>query len=949
MEKTPRGNGGKQEGLWNALGKTPWRVIVRLPNLFIILLSMSACGGGSGSKDTNTASDVKVRPTQQLQGISKDLQAKVDDIIKPLDEVDGLLLHIEELPTRVNVDLSSLAPLFQAAISGGDTTIPDSLRLDLQAKKEVEAVVQRFKAIVNGLKSTPEKLKELSTKIVKVLPEIPILAAQVLATSKVVMANPFASAEAKAQAQADMAALTQIQTDVQNKVKDIQKKVLTLPQKAKSALSGLAAVAKGTVDLSSVRASLPDTKDLVNAATEEVTAVVTGQGSFGAAPQPTNDLAAGGAPGSVVSTPQKTNFPTTVEGVVTPVANTPGGASGASSVCLRQCDTLLASCVQHQAPACPTFKRPTGRTAELLGQEPPIDGIPWMLSEEPPEVCVASCQELTAPCAQVNKTCAATCEGQTSKAKIRIFADRGRSLVYLDEKRLGATPEDQLQPFDANDVEVGKHWLRLVSVDNLWQWRGFVDVDSRADNVFEVILDDAVQAHWKRAQDLESKGFIEAAIVAYDEFAQNHPKESRKARTDKKIRSLKRKLTRSKKTLVKRFSTAEQLDDRVIALAEYYLLLFPDGHEAANAQSTIASAQLAISNRAHEQQIIDKIHQETNLEMALKLTRAYLQKYPSGFFVSEAKQTEADIENKIAARLEEKEFASAMRQRVLDEKRQMLTAYLERYPEGVYSEQAKVEIQKVDQQKEKDTFMSAGFAATDSVRRTIYERYLELYPQGHYASKAKDAINEINKREEQAHLNQEKGYLNSVIEQAQNAQSEKEMRNALGSCDTFIAQYPDSNNAPIVKDAAKDVQKRLDDLLEQERRKAIGRPQRIAGITLWSLGGALGVTGLIVGGVAYRDRNDLANGCSDSSGNVAICDDAYVSGMEEDIKTKALVGDIFIWTGVAAVAGGVLLHVLAPSWEEQEKISHNQKRKVVISAAPHAGGDGASILFQGAF
>jgi hypothetical protein len=594
----------------------------------VVILALSACSGSAtSSKSVKSSSDVKLRPADQLKGISAGLQEGVDSILRPLDEVDGLLLQIEELPTKVNIDLSALGPMFQSAISGGDVVVPESLRVDVQVKNEVEAVGQRFKAIISGLKSTPEKLKELGARIVKALPQIPVLAAQVTATSKVIMANPFASAEAKAQAQADMAALTQIQTDVANKVKEIQKKITTMPQKAQAALNGLTSLAKGTADFSAIRASLPAPEELASSVATEVTASVTAQATSGLT------AAAGSTPAS---------------------AKASVGTAAPSVACLNHCDTVLSACVHHQAPACPTFKRPTGTTADILGKEPPVQGVPWMLSAEPAEVSIASCQTLTRPCAEVQKTCSSTCAGHASKAKIRIFADRGRSLVYLDEKRLGATPEDQLQPFESSDVEAGKHWLRLVSVDSLWQWKGFVEVDPRTDNVFEITLEDAVKARWKRAQDLESGGFLEAAMVAYTEFDQTFPKQSRKARADKKISSLKQQLGAAEKTLASRFTEDKQLDDRTIALAQFYILVFPTGSAAGKAQSTIVSAQAAIAKRAQEQSEqeklraqeiaqIEKARKEPKPELALKFSLAYLRSYPNGSFVAEADQIQKDI------------------------------------------------------------------------------------------------------------------------------------------------------------------------------------------------------------------------------------------------------------------------------------------------------------------
>jgi hypothetical protein len=77
----------------------------------------------------------------------------------------------------------------------------------------------------------------------------------------------------------------------------------------------------------------------------------------------------------------------------------------------------------------------------------------------------------------------------------------------------------------------------------------------------------------------------------------------------------------------------------------------------------------------------------------------------------------------------------------------------------------------------------------------------------------------------------------------------------------YLASFPDGVHRPEVERMAAEIQAAMAAAEEERRRKSIGRPQRGWGIGLMALGGALGVTGGILGGVATKQYNELKDEC----------------------------------------------------------------------------------------
>jgi DNA repair exonuclease SbcCD ATPase subunit len=207
----------------------------------VLAIAAAACGGSKGDASGSAEAKVDLSAMDQLKGLSADLQAQLDALMAPINEVDALVEQITSMPQRLNVNASALMGMAKATVDGGQVAISADFTADAAVRAEVEGVLGRLKAIVDGLKAIPENPKALAAKAAEAIVAVPALGAKVTAEANVKISNPFAKAEEKAQAQADIQSLAQVQSDVQGSIQQIQQKIMELPGLATSALAKLAA------------------------------------------------------------------------------------------------------------------------------------------------------------------------------------------------------------------------------------------------------------------------------------------------------------------------------------------------------------------------------------------------------------------------------------------------------------------------------------------------------------------------------------------------------------------------------------------------------------------------------------------------------------------------------------------------------------------------------------
>lgn len=222
--------------------------------LIVPSLLLTACGGGK-SKDGGDDRSAY----QQLEAIPGEIDAKVKMLTSPIDSVDTMIVQIKEAPTKYKLGKEDFSKLITDTLTGKPFQAPASV--DAKGAKELEDMLSNVKGFTTNLMNTPDNAKAMLGTLGEKVVEIPKLATQVTADTKVVKANPLASKEEKAAAEAQEKSVEKVKQDALNKVSEAKEQVTGVPARATSA------IAKFTAEMTSLgvsEAALGAVKDKAN-------------------------------------------------------------------------------------------------------------------------------------------------------------------------------------------------------------------------------------------------------------------------------------------------------------------------------------------------------------------------------------------------------------------------------------------------------------------------------------------------------------------------------------------------------------------------------------------------------------------------------------------------------------------------------------------------------------
>jgi hypothetical protein len=288
--------------------------------LAFVLAGCHATAGLSSPADAKGGSSI-----EQLKAIPADLKTDLDSITKPIDDANEVSDKLGTMPARLKVSGDDLAAMLQGVMSGGPAEVGANINVAADAKAELEETLKKLKGIVDGLKATPDKIATLAPKIAGSMAKAAALAVKAAAEAQITIANPFAGADAKAKAQADMKSIEQVKTDIQKTISDAQAKVTGLPAAATSAITKLSA---SIASLGGGKSGPKATAVAVGASTGkkpksgEAAAAAGAAGAGGGA---------GGSGGSGASTAGGASAPAAGGAAAHGVATAPSGAAGAAA------------------------------------------------------------------------------------------------------------------------------------------------------------------------------------------------------------------------------------------------------------------------------------------------------------------------------------------------------------------------------------------------------------------------------------------------------------------------------------------------------------------------------------------------------------------------------------------------------------------------------------------
>lgn len=226
--------------------------MIRIPHLLMLCAALALPLAGCANKDKSSnnpdeASDSDVDPLVELQSIPDQIQAEVDMVLQPITDVDVVIDQVTSMPQTLGVDAASLKGMAAASLKADEEGVAVEIDLDLEAeaRAEVEAVLAKVRGIAVGLRATPENVKVATGNIAELGVKATGLVTKLTAQYQAKLSNPMLKAEKKAELQAELDIVVQLDADIKATVTDAKSTVTELPSKGKEALVKLTAAFAG--------------------------------------------------------------------------------------------------------------------------------------------------------------------------------------------------------------------------------------------------------------------------------------------------------------------------------------------------------------------------------------------------------------------------------------------------------------------------------------------------------------------------------------------------------------------------------------------------------------------------------------------------------------------------------------------------------------------------------
>lgn len=208
--------------------------MMRFVSLAVVLVAsvgLVACGGGGKSKSDGSAK--KGDAFTQLQAIPGEIDAELQSVTAPIDQVDAMLAQMKTLPQQLNVSEGEFSEIINTALTSQAIAIPDSVQG--KQREELTAFIENFSTFRGNLFATPDRAQQMISSLAATTTRIPALATTASADAATTLVNPLASKKDKDKAKQRQEDVKRLQTEAQQAVTDAQTKVGGVPARATEA------------------------------------------------------------------------------------------------------------------------------------------------------------------------------------------------------------------------------------------------------------------------------------------------------------------------------------------------------------------------------------------------------------------------------------------------------------------------------------------------------------------------------------------------------------------------------------------------------------------------------------------------------------------------------------------------------------------------------------------
>ncbi len=162
----------------------------------------------------------------ELRTVADGFDADVQAIADPIAAVDAIAKALKDFPSTYRMKPAQVKVWARASIAGKDVTLPADLQPDVAA--DLRSLLARVKAVDAAVRGTSELAAKLLEKIARRHARVRVLALAASAPSNATLANPGASVADRANADAKVTEIQDLQLEGRKKLDAIRTNVTNL-------------------------------------------------------------------------------------------------------------------------------------------------------------------------------------------------------------------------------------------------------------------------------------------------------------------------------------------------------------------------------------------------------------------------------------------------------------------------------------------------------------------------------------------------------------------------------------------------------------------------------------------------------------------------------------------------------------------------------------------------
>lgn len=175
----------------------------------------------------------------QLEGLKAEVQTQVDTLMKPLAEGETLVNMVTEVPAKFaglkGKAKAAVLGSFKAGFEGGKVTLELDAKVagDVSAelKAEVDAILAKAVEVKTSITALPDNVVKATAALGEISVKAAGIATSATTTLSAKLKIPLLKAEAKAEIQGKLDAVTSLKGEIETMVNQAKTDVQSLPQK----------------------------------------------------------------------------------------------------------------------------------------------------------------------------------------------------------------------------------------------------------------------------------------------------------------------------------------------------------------------------------------------------------------------------------------------------------------------------------------------------------------------------------------------------------------------------------------------------------------------------------------------------------------------------------------------------------------------------------------------